>query len=320
MEPSDKQLLIERVIQALILLCVIATLIWLLPHWISQWTSPAPAPKKHTKRDFDIRHFLSKEPHNEDIYNNIHFITYLLPNPTEYATTLHEQLDKEGIENYLLSVDNLDRELYIYQQGDLSHRILFIQEMDDISIPAGIKPMIAVVIGGLGETNNHNIINHTTPLSLAFVPSAPFTLPMAYEGAKHFHEILIDLRQTPDLKHPEQIIPFLSGTLTHEALATPLPQFVSVYPFSGKKDASIHHLPLYTRNHIDLKTVLLRAKKSAVQNGFCGILIEATDPNLDLLLEWTRTAKKEGIQLVMVSELQYRSPTTKTQAPTTPAQ
>ena len=321
MEPSDKQLLIERIIQSLFLIIGIGILIWLAPNWIPQLSSHTIVNQSQRyPQNLQIQKYLTREPHNEDIYNGVHFITYLLSNPIEYAQEIHEALDATQIENYLLSVDQLDFELFIYQNGNLSHRILFIQEMNDITIPANTNPMIAVVIGGLGETNSQSILHHPIPLSLAFVPSAPFTLPMAYEGGRKWHEILIDMRNTPGVNQPEQIIPFLSGSLSNEPISIESLQFISVYPYAKKHEYSKNSVPLYARKHIDIHTLIIRAKKMALQKGFCGILIEATDPNLPVLLNWTTKAKEEGIHLIMVSELGYRSPIKDKPIPTKPEQ
>jgi polysaccharide deacetylase 2 family uncharacterized protein YibQ len=166
--------------------------------------------------------------------------------------------------------------------------------------------MIAVVIGGLGYKNNSDLIKHPTPLTLAFSPLAPFSASLAHQAGKNWHEIVVDIRAIPSIKAPKETLPFSSGILYKDKPKNTDFDMSILYPSKGKGNQEPHPLALTTREHIDVAIMIQRAKKKALQNGFSGILIEAEDPQINMLLDWTKKAKEEGILLVMSSELRYR--------------
>ena len=52
---------------------------------------------------------------------------------------------------------------------------------------------------------------------------------------------------------------------------------------------------------------IARSKQIARTRGFSALLVEVTDPQLKLLLDWSLTAHEERIRLVMASEIRYGS-------------
>ena len=50
MEPSDQQLLIERISHTLIFLCSIAAVIWFIPDWVRSYQPPALEVQEQTEK------------------------------------------------------------------------------------------------------------------------------------------------------------------------------------------------------------------------------------------------------------------------------
>jgi len=312
MESTDKQLFIERVIQGCILCSILGIAIWYAPTWMLSLTKTklSSTEQSHHNPSHHIDEIVAEiaiAPHNEDIYNGIHFSTFLIENPKEIADQLYVTLQEKNIESYLLRVDDWDMDLYIYHEGILIYRLLFLQKISTPPIPGETKPKIAVVIGGLGQTLQSEIIDHPTPLTLAFSPSKPFSTFMAIEAAKNWHEVLIDIRDQPSVPNPIELLPFASGFLHQNTeLFRTAQEATYVYPSKGTVSSSFHPLSLLSRKYIDVPNIITRAKYKAITQGFAGILINSQDPQRNALLEWTKKAEQEGFHLVMASELRYR--------------
>ena len=55
MEPSDQQLLIERIARTLLFFCGIAAVIWFIPDWVQAYKFPVQQPNQKIKKiDFDL--------------------------------------------------------------------------------------------------------------------------------------------------------------------------------------------------------------------------------------------------------------------------
>ena len=99
-------------------------------------------------------------------------------------------------------------------------------------------------------------------------------------------------------------MPFASGILSQKPLKEPKSNLTSLYPGFEKTQ---NPLALLTKKHLDIPSLIIQGKQKSIQNGFSGILIEHDDPELPLVLEWSKNAKKEGFLIVMASELRYRN-------------
>ena len=307
MEPSDKQLIIERIGRTLLFFCGIAAVIWLLPDWVRSYKSPVQQPVTETPNVasdiLSLSTLLPNEAVRDEQLDGVHFVQYLFKNPQEQALELRERLNEQSIENYHLMIDDTDHEIYIYHRGILHTRALFIQKRIAPIPPKDSNPMIAIVIGGLGFQNTKNLVKHPTPLTLAFSPMAPFSISLAESSALHWHEVIVDTRGL-QIKKPETILPFASGTLSQKPSKIQQTNVMSMYPgFSKAKNP----LGLLTKKHLDVPSLIIQSKQKSIENGFSGMLIEYNDPELPIVLEWSQQAKKEGFLIVMASELRYRN-------------
>ena len=135
-------------------------------------------------------------------------------NLVPFGSGIFQDLSK----SYVLSVDGLDADLYVYQQEILTHRYLFIKSLkSNITVPKEQEkhenPQIAIVIGGLGNQKSSYLHSHPQPLNLAIIPTLPFSLPLAEKGAQHWHEVIIDARNQDHRIIPYSL-PFASAVLT----------------------------------------------------------------------------------------------------------
>ena len=219
MEPSDQQLLIERIARTLLFFCGIAALIWCIPDWVREYQFQFPveeSQKKSKDKNFDITSILDQLPSQPTVgktINGVQFFRYHLEDPRSQANEIRTLLNEQAIENYQIVIDDSDHEVYVYHRGILRARLLFIQNRVAPVPPKNSNPMIAIVIGGLGNQNTKNIVEHPTPLTLAYSPAAPFSISLSVMSAMNWHEVIVDTRGL-DITRPEKTLPFASGVLT----------------------------------------------------------------------------------------------------------
>ena len=307
MEPSDQQLLIERIGRTLLLFCGIAAVIWFIPDWVRLYEFPVEQAVKESKKiDVDLPSLLAhipNQPIHEEGTNGVQFFRYQLEEPQIQVQELRNILNEQSIENYHIIIDDTDHEIYIYSHGILHGRILFVQQRTAPTPPKESTPMIAIVIGGLGYKNTKAIVEHPTPLTLAFSPAAPFSISLAASSALNWHEIIVDTRGL-NIIHPEKTLPFTSGILSQNPPQKQHTNLTSLYPgFEQTKNP----LALLTRRHLDVPSLIIQSKQKSIDDGFSGILIEHDDPELPVVLEWAQKAEEEGFLIVMASELRYRN-------------
>lgn len=321
MEPSSTQL-IKRIIRISLFLMFVAGIIWFLPNWVLSYTKTTVLQENITTKHTDIQPFIeqiSLTSIGEDSKEGVLFLRYMTPSPQEEAQKLRVSLLNKNVENYHIAIDNTDHEIYIYNRGLLQYRILFIQEITAPKPPKEKRPMIAVVIGGLGFHNDTYITEHPIPLTLAFSAHAPFSPLLAHHGGLHWHEIIVDIRST-NVPNPIQTLPFASGLLALKPPEKTSSNQTELYPSTDLKTQTKNPLPLLTKKHLDIPSLIIRGKEKAIEHGFAGILIERDDPDLQIVLDWTNEAYSEGFFIVMASELRYRNehrPQAR-KAPTTP--
>ena len=306
MEPSDQQLLIERISRTLLFFCGIGAIIWFLPNWVREYASPVQQPPKMVRTDIDLTSILKgipTPPIYEQNIDDVLFFHYRVTEPKPYIQALREQLNERSIENYHIVIDDTDHEIYIYNHGILHARLLFIQQRVSPTPSKETSPMIAIVIGGLGFVNTKELAEHPVPLTLSFSPAAPFSTSLAEASAAHWHEIIVDTRKL-HIRHPETTLPFASGVLSQKPSKELSSNLMSLYPGFEK---SKNPLALLTKKHLDIPSLIIQGKQQSIQNGFSAILIEHDDPELSLALEWSKQAQKEGYLIVMASELRYRN-------------
>ena len=312
MEPYQQQQISRGIFRFGCYAFFLVLIIWKIPIWIEELQTEIPEAPTEEREVFDIHSFLQEHtltPHSEDIYKDIYFATFLLSEPEIYTQKLQTTLQEENIEHYLLSLDGLDQEMYIYLNGILAHRLLFIRDISQQTTnvpPEKIEwPQLALIIGGMGEKNRVWLTQHPTPMSFAFSPIAPFSYSLATHAKQNMHEILVDMRTAPSVAEPQELLPFASGVLYSDIVRHKDPFVTTLYPSKGKDTQERNPLSTQTRSYVDMPFAIARSKQIAQKRGFAALLIEADDPQLPLLLSWSAQAHQEGIRLVMASEIRY---------------
>jgi hypothetical protein len=249
------------------------------------------------------------EKRGEDSY----FAVFQNTTPIETATHLKSIIDSEDIECYLSVLDGFDAAIRIYAGPTLTHHIMFSPRTPLITEGAPNsnlreQPQLAIIIANLGNRDLNVVTRHPLPLSIGICPYQPFSLRIAEDAAQHFHEVLSDLRCTYNLKDSSILaIPYSSGSIntTPQTPNILLPRAVQIHPSDGSNPPSNNEMRISAQYapHRSAMGSLARALKLSKELGIGALLINADDPELETVLEWSYSASSLGYRLVFASEL-----------------
>jgi len=221
--------------------------------------------------------------------------------------------EDQGIELYVNSPDGLDAELRIYAGRHLRARVLLIPDLGATPSAPRVptlreRPLVSLVVAGLGGQDVAEIMNSSVPLSLAVRPWTPFALRIAREGLQHWHEILVHMPAT-DTDAAARAVPWASGWLLDTGPEPDLPSLdmgVLVYPAAqpGRRPPSgLLPVPAQRPARLSARETLARTRALAVRNGAATMIIEADDPELSAVLAWAQAAHLSGFRMALASEV-----------------
>ena len=249
---------------------------------------------------------------------NSYFAVYQSEDPISIATQFQDLLEEEEIESYLSILDGFDAAIRIYAGATLTHHLLFSPPTPPIEkgFPKRTlreQPQIAIIIGQLGKRDLNQVTEHPLPLSIGICPFQAFSMRLAENAAQNYHEILSDLRCDYSDDHSGVMaIPYSSGVIHNQAQVnnTGLPKPILIKPADGNSPPSDNemHINAQFAPHRPAMDSLARALSISKTQGVGALLINANDPELDAVLEWSHGASKLGYRLVLASELgRYKS-------------
>lgn len=257
----------------------------------------------------------------EDERDGVRHAVYQVPlsvAPLDAAQAIRQHATARGLEMYVSPVDGLDAEIRAYAGAALRQQILLIPTLPtDTEAPRAKtlreRPLLALIIAGLGDANAPWLSTAGVPLTVAIKPYAAFSLHLGEKAALAWHEVLLDLSDERDalrdraaLEGALASVPFATGLLSPTAprMALPDPFQVFVQPDSrGMAPLSVRAqwLPAQRGRRRDASETLSRTRLLAARDGAAAMVIEARDPDLKTILEWARA--EQGFRIALASEI-----------------
>ncbi len=221
--------------------------------------------------------------------------------------------EEAGVEVYVHSPDQLDAELRVYAGRDLRAHILLVPDVTAAPrAPASgtlrERPLLALVITGLGERDAAGLIGQDLPLTLGIRPYAPFSLRIARQALQHWHEILVHLPEGGDAAALASV-PWASGLVLDGGPRPDLPTVafgVLVYPVAApvrRPPTALTAVPAQRPARLGALETLTRARTLAVRDGAATVMLDYEDPELDAVLTWARAAHTAGFRIALASEV-----------------
>lgn len=217
------------------------------------------------------------------------------------------------IELHTAPIGDLDVEVRAYDGKALARRLI-LRETQAGMAPAPDaptlreRPQVAVIIVDLGDQPPGDLLTVPVPLTLALPAFRPWTLRLAEDGMRHWHEILVDLDAAGGAPPGEQLhaVPYASGVFVRTA-TTPLPS-----PERLPHGVILHAGPQPDREAPSVQTIapvgasateaLARAWATAARDGVAAVALSATDPTLHEAIQTVMQAEAAGYRLVLASE------------------
>lgn len=241
-------------------------------------------------------------------------VAWRMPEGTDLsalAGRLRERAAAEGQQTHLQERDELELRLLAWRGDGAPVERLLLPTLPALrGSPAANRrqrPLVALVVVGLGEGAPPDDLRTERTLSAAVVPGRPHSLVTARAAALGWHEVLVDLRgRAPGDGDPCDPLPYCSGLLVDPAPSPePPPRAGRVLvrpgaPLSESPEALRVGGAWWARGRAveELKARLLHL---AFARGHSTLLIEAQDPSLPGLLQWAE--KENAVRFVSASEI-----------------
>ncbi len=325
MDTGAHQSLKQTATLAVFVLGLIALVGWLVPVMIDSNPTPAKraeAPPRTVTFE-EVDRFLEdtlgrigaeqviRREDNDGIIRGI----YQLPGGVEtpmIAQRLRGFADEADIELYVSPVDGLDLEVRAYAGPKLRQQLLLVP---DLPAPPKIRgsirnpdrPMLSVVVTGVGDAGIDKLLDIRAPITIAIKPYTPFALRTARIAASHWHEVIADVPPDMTPQEAQRAVPLATGIWFDGTPVAPLGTFdVVVVPADKVSGArapqAIRVLAAQRSDRRDAMATLSRARHIAVKMGRAALVIEADDPGLSKVLAWTARAHRDGYRIVLATE------------------
>ncbi|MEL6345732.1 MAG: hypothetical protein AAFV53_21665 [Myxococcota bacterium] len=320
----------RQLIASLVGLFTAVAMLWFAPELIRRLVQPEttlPAPAvTHNTETVDL--LLSEElpltgavllaASEED---GVRRAVYRLPpgaSPQQAAEHIRLTGEAVGVELYVTRVDGLDAEIRAYAGPALRQQLLLIPTLpSETRAPRTStlreRPLIALIVAGLGETATPWIASTDAPLTIAVKPYQPFSLDLARTAARAWHEVLVDLRGHPEalrdadaLSKAMSSVPFCTGVLSEAPPRVALPDPFAVFVQVGARGTAPaflrdHWVPAQTGQRRSAAVTLRRTRLLSAQGGAAAMVLEADDPGLPAILDWAE--REEGFRVALASEV-----------------
>lgn len=227
------------------------------------------------------------------------------------AGRLRERAAAEGLQAHLQERDELELRLLAWRQDGAPVERLLLPTLparrEGPATNRRQRPLVALVVTGLGESAPPEGLQTERKLTVAVVPGRPHSLVTARAAALAWHEVLVDLRgRAPSEGDPCDPLPYCSGLLVDPAPSpepTPRAGRVLLRP-----SASLSETPealrvggaWWARGRAE-EELTSRLLHLAFARGHSTLLIEAQDPSLPGLLRWAE--KENAVRFVSASEI-----------------
>lgn len=327
MEDRPRDTLRRAALLGLSGLLIAGLLIWVMPSVLNPLLGPSKAKRSthvvsHSLDDVDrsiqewLRRVGAVEVLNRETDGVVRAI-FRLPRGAEneqVVRRIRSYADEAGMEVYLRVVDGIDVELRAYHGPDLRHQLLLIPDLPDPpKFSKGVRdpnrPLLSIIVVGLGESTASAIIEQPVPITVAIKPFTPFALRIARLAAGRWHEVLVDLPSGMTAAEAQHAIPNATGLWTSGAPVRPLnTEDVVVVPADrmGRRRANereqMRILPVQQRERRTTMETWQRVRHIAARGGVGALVVDANDPELGELLNWAAKAHLHGYRMVLATE------------------
>jgi hypothetical protein len=337
MEDHPKNTLKRALLLGVVGIIVIVTLVWAVPSIVESMLKPLtrtfePTDLAHSEDEVDtivrdwIRRLGAAEVFSREEEDGVIRSIYRLPRggePTEVARRLRNFAEEEDLEVYTSLVDGIDIELRAYHGPRLRQQLLLVPDLPEPPSFAYGKqhlkrPMLSLIVTGLGNAADQAAINAKVPITVAIQPFTPFSLRNARLAAIQGHEVLVDLPSGMAIADGQSAIPYASGVWVNSTPVRALnPADVVVVPADMIGDASQlvqqrgrPQSRILAAQHSDRRNAietLNRARHIAVRKGVSAMMIDIGDPGFGPVLAWAESADSHGYRMVLATEAVRRS-------------
>jgi len=228
------------------------------------------------------------------------------------AQRLRSFADESSIELYATPVDGLDLEVRVYAGPTLRQQILLVPDLPKPPTLKGAlrnpdRPMLSVIVTGVGEASIDKLLNVNAPITVAIKPYTPFALRTARIAASKWHEVIAHVPKNMTPQEAQRAVPLATGiwydgTLvaplgTHDVVVVPADEVSGARTPDGMRMVAAQRSD--RRNSI---ATLNRARHIAARMGRSALVVEASDPGLPDILKWAASAQRQGYRIVLASE------------------
>lgn len=231
----------------------------------------------------------------------------------EVAQGLRQAARAEGVELHLVPRDELDALVRVYAGSAPRRALLLVPTLPaDTTPPAAPnrreRPLLGLVIGGLGEREAAALVATPLPLTVAVRPFLPHSLAVARDAARAWQEVLVDVAEPElDPAAARAAVPFSTGLLLREEaagrLAGPGLEGVVVTPARLAAPAGLLVLSAWRARAREVTELQARITHLLATRGRTAVLLEHDDPALPGLLGWAARVAGSRYRLVLAHEL-----------------
>jgi hypothetical protein len=307
MEKINRHEVIFYIIQGVLIIVAIYVISWLPTQILLNKSQQEVIKKLGQDPDVVDKHIKSAFNKMQLPIPKTNTLTIESPDPDKISQLLYKDLIESGVEAYVSHSDQ-QSQMRIYDVNQLRYRIQFVPESTEqiIADLDSNKVKLAIVFSNVGDSDIQKIIDISEPISVAIKPYTPFALRIAKKAALHWHEVLMDLRE---IENPEwDVLPFYSAILTHQLYAPPSKYILQLFPSN--------YIPTEQNKGLrsgiagvgaSARSTLQRGLQKSLNQGQAVIIIDANDPEVEVVLDWIAHRDNDIIQLVFLSEIAYLS-------------
>lgn len=228
---------------------------------------------------------------------------------------LSERAREAGVEQHGQVRDELDAQLRTWAGSIAVDEVLILPSLPPDSPPPAapnrrIRPLLAIVIAGLGDVASAELVSTPVPLTIAVRPMKPASLRVARDAALAWQEVLADLRGS-ELAAAEAraALPFCTGLLLDETSTGPLDGLemdtVLVAPGGAAKvrGPALLVQGAWLARDRGVEDLLARLSHLLARRGHSTLVIEHDAPALPELLRWAQEVGASRYRLVQASEI-----------------
>ena len=248
-----------------------------------------------------------------------HAIYQTRADPLQLAQSIREHADEAGVELYISQVDGLDAEMRVYAGPGVRHQILLVPTLPADPRPPRVRalrerPLMALVLSGLGDSRRLPITHTEIPLTVAVQPYSPFTLRLAHLAAMRWDEVLLDMtgmgnevRDRNQLSRALSAVPFATGVLSDALPYSTLPGLSMgvIVQLEARRTVPLsirsQWVPAQHSHRRSALETLTRTRILAIQEGAATMTIDINDPDLPEVLSWA--ALTTDFRMALVSEV-----------------